>query len=98
MHSAHAKCRQHRATGRDVFLHAGLKCFRNAMNFMRRHKFEAVGKFFVCREVPGPGLIHQGLAETLFHSATPLNSALPGMSSPIISPEVVTISRNTRLR
>ena len=98
LHFAHAKCRQHRATGRDVFLHAGLECFRNAMNFMRRRKFEAVGKFFVCREVPGPGLIHEGLMETLFQSVLPLKSPLPGISSPTTSPDVVTISWNTRLR
>ena len=98
LHFAHAKCRQHRATGRDVFLHAGLECFRNAMNSMRRRKLEAVGKFFVCREVPGPGLIHEGLAETLVQSTPPLKPSLPDMSSPTTAPVVVTISRNVRLR
>ena len=46
----HAKCRQHRATVRDIFLHEGLERLRNSMNFMRWRKFEAVGKFFVYRD------------------------------------------------
>jgi hypothetical protein len=42
---AHAKCRQHWATGGNVGLHEGLECLNDAMNCLQRFKSEAVGEF-----------------------------------------------------
>jgi hypothetical protein len=97
-HLANAKCSQHRATGGDVVLHEGLECLTDKMNCLRRLKSEAVGEFFVSREVPGLGLIYESLAETFFQHATPIKLLAQELSSLTTSPVVVTISRNTRSR
>jgi hypothetical protein len=68
------------------------------MNCLRRLKSEAVGEFFVSREVPGLGLIYESLAETFFQHATPIKFLAQELSSLTTSPVVVTISRNTRSR
>lgn len=97
-HLAHARCNQHRATGGDVVLHEGLQRLTDKMNCLRRLKSEAATEFFVRHEVPGLGLIYEGLAETFFQHTTPIKLLAQELSSLTTSPVVVTTSRNTRSR
>jgi hypothetical protein len=61
-------------------------------------KSEAAAEFFVRHEVPGLGLIYEGLAETFFQHTTPIKLLAQELSSLMTSPVVVTTSRNTRSR
>jgi hypothetical protein len=55
---------RHWTTSRNILRHEGLKCVNEAMNSLRWLKTESIDKLFVRREVPGPGLSDENLAET----------------------------------